>query len=148
MILIDANLLLYAVFDGDPKCVPARAWLDATLAGGESVALPWAVLGAFIRIATNRRATTNPLTLDEALAHVEEWLALPVVRVIGPTPRHREVFTRMLRGANATGNLVTDAHLAALAVEHGCRLASSDSDFARFHGLEWFNPVAEDVSGC
>ena len=142
MILIDANLLIYAVFRDSARHEPARAWLEATLSGSEPVALPWAVLAAFVRLSTNPRVITQPLTLDEALAHIEEWLDLPCVRAIDPTERHRVEFARMLRSAQAVGNLVTDAHLAALAVEHRCRLASTDADFARFSGLDWFNPLA------
>ena len=89
---------------------------------------------------------TQPLTLDEALAHVEEWLDLPAVRPILPTDRHREIFARMLRGSMATGNLVTDAHLAALSCEHRCRIASTDDDFARFPDIEWFNPLGSETS--
>ena len=88
---------------------------------------------------------TKPLTIDEAIAELEEWLALPIARVIGPTQRHREEFARMLRGAKAAGNLVSDAHLAALAVEHGCTLASTDDDFRKFPGLRWFNPLVPEV---
>lgn len=142
MILIDANLLIYAVFRDSARHEKARDWLDATLSGAEIVAFPWAVLSAFIRLATNPRVMTQPLALDAAIAHIDEWLHLPVVRVIGPTEGHLDAFTRMLRGANAAGNLVTDAHLAAMAAEHGCRIASTDSDFARFPGLDWFNPIS------
>jgi uncharacterized protein len=95
-------------------------------------ALPWVVLAGFIRISTNPRIMSVPLTLDQAIGCVDEWLALPMVRVIGPTSAHQQVFTRMLRAASATGNLVSDAHLAALATEHGCSLASTDDDFQKF----------------
>jgi uncharacterized protein len=145
MILVDVNLLLYAGFREMPEHDAAHGWLEQTLAGREAVALPWAVLSAFIRLSTNPRVMARPLTLDEALAHVDEWLDLQSVRVIGPTDRRRLEFARMLRGARATGNLVTDAHLAALAVEHGCRLASVDRDFAKFPGLNWFNLIAQEL---
>ncbi len=94
-----------------------------------------------VRIATNPRALTNPFTLDAALSLVGEWLALPGVRVLHPTPVHERHFAEQCRASNATGNLVTDAHLAALAVEHDCGLASNDTDFARFPGLRWVNPL-------
>jgi toxin-antitoxin system PIN domain toxin len=139
MVLVDVNLLVYAVFADSSRHAAARTWLDAALGGSEPVALPWAVLAGFIRISTNPRVMTDPLTLDDAISHMVEWLALPVVNVIGPTLRHGAEFARMLRGARAIGNLVTDAHLAALSVEHGCKIASTDKDFAKFPGLSWFN---------
>ena len=145
MILVDVNLLVYAVFTDSLRHDVAREWLDATLGGTEAVALPWAVLAGFIRISTNPRVMTNPLTINEAIADLDEWLTLPVVRVIGPTRGHWEEFARMLRGADAKGNLVSDAHLAALAVEHGCTLASTDDDFRKFPGLRWFNPLVPEV---
>ena len=142
MMLVDVNLLVYAVFEDSARHDTARAWLDAALGGTESVALPWVVLMGFIRLSTNPRIMSAPLTLDQALGYVDEWLALPTVRIIGPTPTHQQVVTRMLRAANASGNLVSDAHLAALAAEHGCSLASTDDDFRKFPGLRWFNPLA------
>ena len=142
MMLVDVNLLVYAVFKDSAHHETAREWLDATLSGIEAVALPWVVLMGFIRISTNPRIMSVPLTLDEAIGYVDEWLALSIVRVIGPTQVHQSVFARMLRAASATGNLVSDAHLATLATEHGCSLASTDNDFQRFPGLRWFNPLA------
>ena len=142
MVLVDVNLLVYAVFADSPRHEAARKWLDAALNGVEPVALPWVVLAGFIRISTNPRIMSVPLTLDLATGYVDEWLSLPVVRVVGPTQTHRQIFARMLRAANATGNLVSDAHLAALATEHGCSLVSTDDDFQRFPDLRWFNPLA------
>ena len=141
MLLVDVNLLVYAVFEDSARHEAAREWLDLTLRGTEPVALPWAVLTGFIRISTNPRIMSVPLTLDQAIGYVDEWLALPVVRVIGPTHAHQQVFARMLRATNATGNLVSDAQLAALATEHGYSLASTDDDFRRFPGLHWLNPL-------
>jgi toxin-antitoxin system PIN domain toxin len=141
MTLVDVNLLLHAAFQEMPEHQAAKLWLEQALNGSEIVALPWVVLCAFIRIGTNPRIMIAPLTVDEALAQVDEWLDLPSVRIIGPTERHRFQFTRMVREAQAAGNLVTDAHWAALATEHGCRLASLDSDFRKFPGLDWFNPI-------
>jgi len=143
MTLVDVNLLLYSVFVDIPQHREARMWLDALFNGTEPVALPWAVLAAFVRIGTNPRVMTNPLPLEEAIARVEEWLAVSNVRIIGPTHRHQAEFARMLRGAQATGNLVSDAVLAAIALEHGCTLASTDADFDRFPGLKWFNPLVQ-----
>jgi len=100
------------------------------------------VIIGFVRITTNPRLTNNPFTLQDALDQVREWLALPGVSVVHPTPEHERHFAEQCRTANVTGNLVTDAHLAALAIEHGCELASNDTDFARFPGLRWINPLA------
>ena len=105
------------------------------------VLLSWFTLVAFVRISTNARALANPFSLDEALAMIGEWLALPDVSVIGPGPGHAPIFETACRSANATGNAITDAHLAALAIEHGCELASCDADFGKFPGLRWINPL-------
>ena len=142
MLLVDVNLLVYAVFKDSARHEAAREWLDATLSGTEAVALPWVVLAGFIRISTNPRIMSVPLTLDQAIGYVDEWLGLSTVRVVGSTSAHQQVFARMLRAAGATGNLVSDAHLAALATEHGCYLASTDDDFQKFPGLHWLNPLA------
>ena len=145
MILVDVNLLMYAVFADSLRHDAARAWLDATLSGTEPVALPWAVLTGFVRISTNPRAMNHPLTIEEAIAYLDEWLALSVVQVIGPTHVHREIFVLLLRAAKATGNLVSDVHLAALATEHGCTIASTDDDFKKFSDLRWFNPLSPNL---
>ena len=141
MILVDVNLLISATAVQAPGHLPAKTWLNALLQGDEEIGLPWAVLVGFVRIATNPRALTNPFTLDVALRQVGEWLALPGVRVLHPTPDHERHFAELCRAAQAAGNLVTDAHLAALAIEHDCVLASNDADFARFPGLRWVNPL-------
>ena len=145
MILIDVNLLVYAVFVDSPVHEAARDWVEVTLGGKEPVALPWPVLTGFVRVSTNPRVMTHPLTLDESIAHLDAWLVLPTVRVVEPTRAHREEFARALLGAKATGNLVSDAHLAALAVEHDCVVASTDEDFRKFPGLRWFNPLRPDL---
>jgi len=142
MILVDVNLLISATANHAPNHLQARTWLNALLQGDQEIGLPWAVLVGFVRIATNPRALTNPFTLDDALRQVGEWLALPGVRVLHPTPSHERHFAEMCRASQATGNLVTDAHLAALAVEHDCVLASIDADFARLPGLRWVDPLA------
>jgi toxin-antitoxin system PIN domain toxin len=110
----------------------------------EPVCLAWPVINAFIRIGTNSRLHRRPMTLVEATGCVQSWLDQPCVRIIHPTEHHWEIFQRMLRAGNATANLVSDAHLAALAVEHNCVLQSNDTDFARFRGLKWNNPIAAD----
>ena len=142
MILVDANLLLYAEDSLSAQHVAAREWWDAQLSGVEPVALCWPVLTAFIRIGTNVRLHRRPLTLKEATERVQSWLDQPCVRIIQPTEQHWAMLQKMLRGGNATANLVSDAHLAALALEHNCALQSSDADFARFPGLKWRNPLA------
>ncbi len=142
MILVDTNLLLYAEDSLSEHHAAARKWWDEQLSGSELVALCWPVLSAFIRIGTNVRLHRRPLTLREATERVESWLQQPCIRVIQPSDEHWPCFKQILRSGNATGNLVSDAHLAALAVEHNCILQSTDSDFARFAGLKWQNPIA------
>jgi len=142
MILVDANLLLYAEDSLSEHHVAARTWWDAQLSGADPVCLCWPVLTAFVRIGTNARLHRRPLTLKEAVARVQSWLEQPCVRIIQPTEQHWPIFQQLLRAGNAAGNLVSDAHLAALAVEHNCVLQSTDTDFARFRGLKWKNPVA------
>jgi toxin-antitoxin system PIN domain toxin len=141
MILVDVNLLISATTAQAPNHLSAKNWLNALVQGDEEIGLPWAVLVGFVRIATNPRALTNPFTLDAALRQVNEWLALPGVRVLHPTADHERYFAEQGRASKATGNLVTDAHLAALAIEHDCKLASNDADFGQFPGLRWVNPL-------
>lgn len=143
MILVDANLLLYAEDSSSEHHPAARAWWDAQLSGIEPVALCWPVLNAFIRIGTNARLHQQPLLLAEAIDRVQSWLEQPCVRLIQPGDQHWELFRQLLRDGKAAGNLVSDAHLAALAVEHNCVLHSTDADFSRFRGLKWRNPIAD-----
>ena len=141
MILVDANLLLYAEDSLSARHDAAREWWDARLSGQEAVCLSWSVIQAFVRIGTNSRLHQRPLTLREAYERVRSWLDQPCVRMIQPTGSHWSLFQRMLEQGNAAGNLVSDAHLAALALEHNCVLHSTDTDFARFPGLKWVNPI-------
>ena len=141
MILVDANILLYVEDSLHPRHDQARVWWDAQLSGTATVCLCWAVLCAFIRISTNPRVFESPLSLEQALARVQSWLDQPCTRVIRPTERHWTVFQQLLLAGQAVANLVTDAHLAALAIEHGCDLVSTDSGFARFAKLKWKNPL-------
>ena len=141
MILVDANLLLYAEDSLSERHEAARRRWDAQLSGADPVGLCWAVLTAYVRIGTNARLHRRPLTMKEAVDRVQSWLKQPCTRLVVPTDQHWAIFQRMLVVGNATGNLVSDAHLAALAVEHNCVLASTDSDFARFRGLKWRNPI-------
>jgi uncharacterized protein len=141
MILVDANILLYAEDQLSPHHSAAREWWDAQLSGAAPVCLCWTVLGAFIRIGTNPRVFEQPLSLDQAIARVQSWIDQPCVQLVQPTKRHWAVFQKMLRDGQAAANLVSDAHLAALAIEHGCELFSTDSDFSRFPGIRWRNPL-------
>lgn len=143
MILVDANLLLYAEDSLSEHHLAARAWWDAQLSGAAPVCLCWPVLTAFVRIGTNPRLHQRPLTLTEAGERVQSWLDQPCTRLIYPTQQHWTWFRQTLTTGNAVGNLVSDAHLAALAIEHNCVLCSTDADFARFPGLKWTNPIAE-----
>jgi uncharacterized protein len=141
VILVDANVLLYAEDQQSPYHMMAREWWDAQLSGASPVCLCWTVLGAFIRIGTNPRVFEHPLSLDQALSRVQSWLDQPCTRIIHPTDRHWIIFQKMLIEGQAVANLVTDAHLAALASEHGCELISTDTDFSRFPGIKWKNPL-------
>jgi uncharacterized protein len=141
MILVDANLLLYAEDSLSEHHQAARTWWDAQLSGAEPVRLCWPVVTAFIRIGTNVRLHRRPLTLGEAVERVQSWFDQPCVRIIYPGEQHWAIFQVMLRDGKAIGSLVSDAHLAAMAVEHNCILQSTEVDFARFKGLKWNNPI-------
>jgi toxin-antitoxin system PIN domain toxin len=143
LILVDANILLYAEDALQARHQQARAWWDGQLSGSGVVCLCWTVLSAFIRIGTNPRVFEHPLSLEQALARAQSWLDQPCTRIVRPTERHWTVFKQVLTDGQAVANLVTDAHLAALAIELGCELASTDSDFARFPKLKWRNPLAD-----
>jgi len=142
MMVVDANLLLYAYNPSAGQHEKARAWLEKVLSGTEPVALPWVVVLAFLRIGTNPRAFPQPLTTAEAVSIVSEWFAQPNVRVLEPTDRHWTLLAALLPAAQVKGPLVTDAHLATLAIEHGATLCSTDGDFSRFPRLRWRNPLA------
>ena len=140
MILPDVNLLIYAINRNSPVHDRACAWWnDAVSAGG--VALCWPAVVGFVRLTTNRRVLINPLTVQTATGIVDTWLARPDVHLLSPTPAHWGILTRLLRGIQVGGNLTTDAHIAAYAIEYGCTLYSNDADFSRFPGLRWKNPV-------
>ncbi|HEY2681014.1 MAG TPA: type II toxin-antitoxin system VapC family toxin [Candidatus Udaeobacter sp.] len=142
MILVDANLLLYAEDSLSEHHRAARIWWDAQLSAAEPICLCWPVLTAFIRIGTNVRLHRRPLTLGEAVGRVQTWFDQPCVRIIHPGEQHWTILQALLRDGKAVGTLVSDAHLAALAVEHNCILQSTDGDFARFKGLKWNNPIS------
>ncbi|MGH8998227.1 MAG: TA system VapC family ribonuclease toxin [Acidimicrobiia bacterium] len=139
--LVDANLLLYARDSESAFHDTARAWLTEQLGGPVRVGLPWPSLGAFVRIATHPRAAADPLHPREAWAQVDEWLASPAAWIPVPTDRHAEILGGLVARHELRANLVSDAHLAALAIEHGLELCSADTDFARFPELRWRNPI-------
>lgn len=141
MILVDANLLLYAVNRDLTRHAEARAWLEAVLSGTTSVGLPWVVVLAFLRITTSPRIFERPLTVEQAGAYVDSWLSLPVVRAVVPGPGHWPILKNLLDSAGTGGNLTTDAHIAALAIEQGYTVYSADNDFKRFAGLRHVNPL-------
>jgi toxin-antitoxin system PIN domain toxin len=142
VILVDLNILIYATFENLPENPQARAWLEERLGGLMRVGLPWGALLGFLRISTNRKIVARPLTLATAWQQVSDWLACELVWVPQPTERHAEVLGALLAQPGMHSNLVPDAHLAALAIEHGLTLCSTDGDFARFPGLKWTNPLA------
>jgi toxin-antitoxin system PIN domain toxin len=139
--LPDTNLLLYAIDEGSPSHDRAKPWLEQTLSGTEAVGFAWIALLGAIRISTNPVALERPLSTSEALNYVDEWLAQPVASIVNPTVQHAAVLRRLLEPVGTGGNLTSDAHLAALAIEHGAELCSRDADFSRFEGLRWTNPL-------
>lgn len=146
MLIPDINLLLYATNRNTPFHGAALEWWEATLGGSETVGLAWLVVLGFVRIATNSRIFPKPLSPSQALAVVDDWFRAPVVRPLEPTDRHWGIFKELIEKAGSAGNLTSDAHLAALAIEHGALLCSSDRDFGRFSKLRWINPVERAVT--
>jgi hypothetical protein len=142
VILVDANLLLYAHFDSFKQHEAARTWLDGRLNGASRVGLPWPSLLAFLRVATNPRVFEKPEPMRLACEQVSNWLSAETAWIPQPTERHAERFGQLLEGPGISANLVPDAHLAALALEHGLTLCTTDGDFARFPTLRWTNPLA------
>lgn len=140
--LVDANLLLYAADRASPHHRVTFEWLTGVLGATHRVGVPWASLAAFLRISTNPRASRRALDADEAWSFVDALLARETVWIPAPTARHGEVFARIMRRHGATGNLVPDAELAALAYEHGLTVYSADHDFARFDEVSWVDPLA------
>lgn len=142
MIVPDVNVLLYAVDERAHAHRAAKAWLEGVLSGTETVAFAWAVMLAFVRLTTNPRMYLDPFDIAEAIGVVRGWLAQPNAVAISPPRRHLDRLEELLSGTGSAGNLVADAHLAALAIGYGAELHSADADFGRFPGLRWVNPLA------
>jgi toxin-antitoxin system PIN domain toxin len=140
--IVDANILLYAVDADAVFHQTARDWLEDALNGPARIGLPWASLLAFQRISTHPRAVASPLSPGQAWSYVADWLDADATWIPVPGAKHADILRRLVVDGDLRGNLVSDAHLAALAVEHGVGICSADSDFARFTELTWVNPVA------
>ncbi len=134
-------MLIYATHEFMPEHKLAKAWLEEVLNSQNRVAIPWSNLLAFIRISSNPRIFDRPLSTKEAVEQVKTWYSLENVWVPQPGKNYFEILTELLLQSNASGNLVSDAHLAALSIEHGLTLYSTDSDFAKFKVLKWVNPL-------
>jgi uncharacterized protein len=143
--LVDANLLLYAVDETSHHHSTAKPWLEERLSGAETFAFAWSVLLAFIRLATNPRVFEAPLAVGDALDLVDSWLEQPCATVVHPTDRHSRLLRELLAQVGTAGNLTSDAHLAALSIEHGAELCSADADFTRFPRVRWLNPLVGDA---
>lgn len=142
MKVVDANLLLYAVNEDAPQHAKAKAWLEETLSRTEPVGFVWTVLLAFLRLSTRPAVFPKPLELGEAFGLIESWLAQPCAELLDPGEGHLSQLRELLGPLGTGGNLTSDAHLAAVAIEHGAELCSCDGDFARFQHLRWSNPLS------
>lgn len=141
MKIVDVNLLIYAINQDAPPHNQAKRWLESVLSGSDTVGMPWMVLLAFLRLTTRAGLFGQPLEAEAAFRVVEAWLAQPNVVIVEPGPHHVRILRRLLLPLGTAGNLTTDAHLAAIAIEHGAELCSADADFARFPTLKWWNPL-------
>lgn len=141
MILVDANILIYAVDSDSPHHAKARRWLEETLSGTTRVGLAWVVVLAFLRLTTNPAVVRRPLAVERAMGYVDEWLEQPFVELVGPGEKHWPLLRTLLTATGAAGNLTSDAHLAALALECSAEIGSSDRDFGRFPGVRHVNPL-------
>lgn len=139
--IVDANVLIYAVDRSATFHAQAKNWLEDVLNGPSRIGFPWVTLTAFQRIVTHPRASASPLSPRDAWRHVTDWLDADQCWIAAPGPRHAEILGELITTNELRGNLVTDAHLAAIAIEHGVGVASFDGDFARFNGLTWVNPA-------
>jgi toxin-antitoxin system PIN domain toxin len=141
VILVDANVLIYAVDADLPHHTLARRWLERTLSSATEVGLPWTVILAFVRITTHAAVMRKPLAPEAALAYVDDWLAQPYVTAVVPGEHHWAILKTLLEATGSAGNLTSDAHLAALAIEHNAAVCSTDNDFRRFPGVRLINPI-------
>ena len=141
MILVDANLLIYAVNSDAIQHQQARKWLEQTLSGSTEVGLAWIVILAFIRITTRPGIMTRPLNSNDAISYIDSWLQQPHVQLIAPGANHWPILRNLLKAAGTAGSLTSDAHLAALAIEHGAEIYSADYDFRRYAGITHINPL-------
>jgi toxin-antitoxin system PIN domain toxin len=141
VILVDANLVIYAIDADSPHHAGARLWLEETLSGSTQVGFAWVVILAFLRLTTRPGIMLRPLSPGQALAYVDSWLAQPFVEAVGPGPQHWAILRNLLRSVGTAGNLTSDAHLASLAIERGAAVYSTDHDFQRFPGVEHINPL-------
>ena len=142
MIVPDLNLLIYAYDATSARHEAARAWWERSMNAAEPVGLPWVLMLGFVRLTTHRSVMRRPLTVPRACTHVRSWLAAPNCVVLEPGEAHAAILLPLLESLGTAGNLTTDAHLAALAIEHGAVLHTTDRDFARFPGVKWVNPIA------
>jgi toxin-antitoxin system PIN domain toxin len=144
VILVDANLLLYAYHTKAMQHVESRTWLESALSGSDLVRFSWVTLWAFLRIATSPRVFERPLSAVEAEAAVSSWLAQPAAGILEPGERHWEILRDLMHHSQISGPLVMDAALAAIAIEHGATLFTTDRDFSRFPTLKWTNPLTAE----
>ena len=142
MILVDANLLIYAINRDAVHHKQARNWLEQMLSGTEEVGLAWIVILAFIRITTHPRIMPKPLSCEEAIAYIDDWLNQPFVTLVNTRENHWPIFRNLLKSTGTAGNLTSDVHIAALAIEHGAKIYSADYDFNRFAEITHINPLA------
>ena len=142
MIILDVNILIYAVNRDAKLHSRAKSWLEAALSGTETIGIPWIVILAFLRLTTRAGLFRNPMPMDAAFDVLESWLEQPPVIIVDPGPRHRTILRGLLAAIGTGGNLTSDAHLAALALENRAELCSFDQDFLRFPDLKWRNPLA------
>ena len=144
MILPDANLILYAFIKDFPQHQKSKIWFEDTLSAGEEIGLSWQTITAFVRIGTNPKLFSKPMNIQQVENTLGKLLAQKNVKLVSPTSKHWQISTKLLKETKANGDLVMDAHLASLAIEHDARLASTDSDFKLFSDLEYFNPLTEN----
>lgn len=140
MILLDANVLVYAVDRDAQRHLQVKPWIEELLSGTESIGFPWLSIVGFLRIVSRPGLLKRLLSVDEAIGFVDDWLSMPIATQISPGPRHWELLRELLHDAGTAGNLTNDAHLAALAIEHGASIASFDYDFQRFPGARLVVP--------